>query len=125
MKDEQWWKILSAIEKEKDLNRDNVIEKIKEELKAEDKNWYKKWEKAGFGVNYLFEVESNVFIQCEDGSLILFKDFEDEDFEDNAFTQPKDNGLTLLYLESRPAELPHQSLAELYGNLSVYTAPII
>jgi predicted DNA-binding ribbon-helix-helix protein len=38
MKDEQWWKILSAIEKEKDLNRDNVIEKIKEELKAEDKN---------------------------------------------------------------------------------------
>ena len=98
MKDEQWWKILSAIEKEKDLNRDNVIEKIKEELKAEDKNWYKKWEKAGFGVNYLFEVESNVFIQCEDGSLILFKDFEDEDFEDNAFTQPKDNGLTLLYL---------------------------
>ncbi|MDD9336173.1 MAG: hypothetical protein PV345_02270, partial [Wolbachia sp.] len=27
--------------------------------------------------------------------------------------------------ESRPAELPHQSLAELYGNLSVYTAPII
>ncbi len=98
MKDEQWWKILSAIEKEKDLNRDNVIEKIKEELKAEDKNWYKKWEKAGFGVNYLFEVESNVFIRCEDGSLILFKDFEDEDFEDNAFTQPKDNGLTLLYL---------------------------
>jgi ankyrin repeat protein len=54
--------------------------------------------KAGFGVNYLFEVESNVFIQCEDGSLILFKDFEDEDFEDNAFTQPKDNSLTLLHL---------------------------
>ncbi len=27
--------------------------------------------------------------------------------------------------ESRPAELPHQSLAELHGNLSTYTAPII
>ncbi|WP_264376074.1 hypothetical protein [Wolbachia endosymbiont (group B) of Sphaerophoria taeniata] len=28
-------------------------------------------------------------------------------------------------MESRPAELPHQSLAELYVNLSIYTAPVI
>ncbi|WP_175937345.1 ankyrin repeat domain-containing protein [Wolbachia endosymbiont of Madathamugadia hiepei] len=57
MKYEQWKKILSAVNGEVDLNEDNVIEKIKKKLKAEDKDWYTKWEEAGFDVNYLFQVE--------------------------------------------------------------------
>ncbi len=44
-------------------------------------------------------------------SIVLFY----EKFNDEAL----DNG------ESRPAELPHQSLAELCMNLSAHTAPII
>lgn len=36
--------ILSAVNKETDLSRDNVIEKIKEKLKAADEGEHKKWE---------------------------------------------------------------------------------
>lgn len=62
---EQWKRMLSAVDKEEGLSKDNVIERIKEKLKAENgEDEYKKWEEAGFDVNYLFEVESNVFIQC-------------------------------------------------------------
>ncbi|MDR0773684.1 MAG: hypothetical protein LBE46_05230 [Wolbachia pipientis] len=57
----QWKRMLSAVDKEEGLSKDNVIEKIKEKLKAENgEDEYKKWEEAGFDVNYLFEVESNV-----------------------------------------------------------------
>ncbi|WCR58306.1 ankyrin repeat domain-containing protein [Wolbachia endosymbiont of Ctenocephalides felis wCfeJ] len=68
MRDEQWWKILSAIKREKDLNGDNIIEKIKEKLKAEGGDEYKKWKGAGFDVNYLFQV---VFLDRENGQTLL------------------------------------------------------
>ncbi|MDR2832025.1 MAG: ankyrin repeat domain-containing protein [Rickettsiales bacterium] len=56
MEYKQWKEILSAVSKETDLSRDNVIEKIKEKLKAENgEDEYKKWEEAGFDVNHLFE----------------------------------------------------------------------
>ncbi|WP_265026857.1 ankyrin repeat domain-containing protein [Wolbachia endosymbiont (group A) of Bombylius major] len=50
----QWKEILGAVNKETDLSKDNVIDKIKEELKKYPEE-YKKWEEAGFGVNHLFE----------------------------------------------------------------------
>lgn len=43
-------KILSVIDKEEGLSKDNVIEKIKEKVEDE----YEKWEKADFSVNHLF-----------------------------------------------------------------------
>ncbi|WP_253302404.1 ankyrin repeat domain-containing protein [Wolbachia endosymbiont of Psylliodes chrysocephala] len=55
---EEWKKISSAVNDDKDLNKDNVIDKIKEELKKYPEE-YKKWEKVGFDVNHLFEVESD------------------------------------------------------------------
>lgn len=44
----QWKEILSAVNADKNLSKDNVIEKVKERLKVEDKDKYEKWEKAGF-----------------------------------------------------------------------------
>jgi len=38
------------------LNEDDVIEKVKEKLKAENgEDKYKEWEKAGFDVNHPLE----------------------------------------------------------------------
>ncbi|MDR3131578.1 MAG: ankyrin repeat domain-containing protein [Rickettsiales bacterium] len=54
---DQWEKILNAVNDDKDLNKDNVIEKVKEKLEAKDKDEYQKWGEAGFDVNYLFQVE--------------------------------------------------------------------
>nr|WP_253308946.1 hypothetical protein [Rickettsia endosymbiont of Ceutorhynchus assimilis] len=53
---EQWKRMLSAVDKEEGLSKDNVIDKIKEELKKYPEE-YKKWEEAGFDVDYLFEIE--------------------------------------------------------------------
>ncbi|WP_353283628.1 ankyrin repeat domain-containing protein [Wolbachia endosymbiont (group A) of Pogonocherus hispidulus] len=48
----KWLEILSAINSDNDLNRDNIIEKIKEKLKAIDPTTYKEWKKFDFNVNY-------------------------------------------------------------------------
>ncbi|SRR6266576_2137219 len=53
MKYDQWKRILSAIDNEADLSKDNVIEKIKEKL-SQYSDEYKKWDKASFNVNHLF-----------------------------------------------------------------------
>ncbi|WGJ62055.1 ankyrin repeat domain-containing protein [Wolbachia endosymbiont of Frankliniella intonsa] len=45
-------KVLSTIEAEKDLNKDNIIEKIQEELK--DQDLYQEWEENKSDVNYVF-----------------------------------------------------------------------
>lgn len=58
MEYEQWKEILSAIDNEADLSKDNVIEKVKEKLKAIDSSAYEEWEKTDFDVNYLFQVEN-------------------------------------------------------------------
>ena len=61
MKYKQWKEILSAINNEAGLSKDNVIEKVKEKLKVIDSSAYEEWEKTDFDVNYLFQVEN---IQC-------------------------------------------------------------
>lgn len=48
----KWLEILSAINSDNDLNRDNIIEKIKEKLKAIDPTTYKEWKNFNFNVNY-------------------------------------------------------------------------
>ncbi|WP_353288619.1 ankyrin repeat domain-containing protein [Wolbachia endosymbiont (group A) of Pogonocherus hispidulus] len=53
---EQWERMLSAIDADKNLSKDNVIGKIKEKL-SQYSDEYKEWEGAGFGVNHLFAVE--------------------------------------------------------------------
>ncbi|WP_264688090.1 ankyrin repeat domain-containing protein [Wolbachia endosymbiont (group A) of Sympetrum striolatum] len=58
---EQWKRMLSAVDKEEGLSKDNVIDKIKEELKKYPEE-YKKWEEAGFDVDYLFEIEDDTLI---------------------------------------------------------------
>ncbi|WP_338406712.1 ankyrin repeat domain-containing protein [Wolbachia endosymbiont (group A) of Longitarsus flavicornis] len=58
----QWSEILSAINADNSLNESNVIEKIKEKLKEEDKDEYEKWEKADFDVSHQFK----------DGSTLLY-----------------------------------------------------
>lgn len=42
MEYEQWKEILSSIDNEADLSKDNVIEKIKEKLKEKSEDEYKK-----------------------------------------------------------------------------------
>ncbi|APR98867.2 ankyrin repeat domain-containing protein [Wolbachia endosymbiont of Folsomia candida] len=54
---EQWEKILSEINNDEDLNKDNIIEKLKEKLKVEDEDEYKEWEEAGSDVNYRFGIK--------------------------------------------------------------------
>ncbi|WP_353286760.1 ankyrin repeat domain-containing protein [Wolbachia endosymbiont (group A) of Anthophora plumipes] len=58
---EQWKRMLSAVDKEEGLSKDNVIDKIKEELKKYPEE-YKKWEEAGFDVDYLFEIKDDTLI---------------------------------------------------------------
>ncbi|WP_353275368.1 ankyrin repeat domain-containing protein [Wolbachia endosymbiont (group A) of Pipizella viduata] len=68
---EQWKRMLSAVNEKEDLSKDNVIEKIKEELKAEGKGEYEKWEGASFDVDYLFEIEDDTL----DDTLIAYDRF--------------------------------------------------
>lgn len=52
----QWKEILSAVNADKNLSKDNVIEKIKGEL-PQDSDEYKEQSEANFDVNYQFEME--------------------------------------------------------------------
>ncbi|MFV0948730.1 ankyrin repeat domain-containing protein [Wolbachia endosymbiont of Nasonia giraulti] len=47
-------KVLRTINDKKDLDKDNIIEKIKTELKEQDQGLYQKWESNGSDVNYVF-----------------------------------------------------------------------
>ncbi|WP_264376167.1 ankyrin repeat domain-containing protein [Wolbachia endosymbiont (group B) of Sphaerophoria taeniata] len=49
-------KVLRTIEAEKDLNLNNIIEKIQEELKEQDQGLYKDWEEGKFDVNHGFSL---------------------------------------------------------------------
>ncbi|OAB82234.1 hypothetical protein WSTR_01690 [Wolbachia endosymbiont of Laodelphax striatellus] len=49
-------KVLRTIEAKEDLNKNNIIEKIQEELKEQDQGLYKEWEKDEFGVNHGFSL---------------------------------------------------------------------
>ncbi|WP_265022580.1 ankyrin repeat domain-containing protein [Wolbachia endosymbiont (group B) of Ischnura elegans] len=49
-------KVLRTIEAEKDLNLNNIIEKIKTELEEQDQGLYKEWEKGAFDVNHGFSL---------------------------------------------------------------------
>ena len=46
--------ILSIVNRENDLNGNNIVEKIKEELKKRDLPAYQEWEKKDFNINYEF-----------------------------------------------------------------------
>ncbi|WP_265013673.1 MULTISPECIES: ankyrin repeat domain-containing protein [unclassified Wolbachia] len=54
-------KVLKTIEAEKDLNLNNIIEKIKTELEEHDQGLYKNWEEGKFDVNYVFSL---FFCEC-------------------------------------------------------------
>ncbi|WP_438456237.1 hypothetical protein [Wolbachia endosymbiont of Kerria lacca] len=54
-------KVLKTIEAEKDLNLNNIIEKIKTELEERDQGLYKNWEEGKFDVNYVFSL---FFCEC-------------------------------------------------------------
>ncbi|BDG76405.1 ankyrin repeat domain-containing protein [Wolbachia pipientis] len=54
-------KVLKTIEAEKDLNLNNIIEKIKTELEEQDQGLYKNWEEGKFDVNYVFSL---FFCEC-------------------------------------------------------------
>ncbi|WP_179947063.1 ankyrin repeat domain-containing protein, partial [Wolbachia endosymbiont of Bemisia tabaci] len=47
-------KILSAIDKDASVNKDNVINKIKEVLQREATIAYQEWESKNFNVNHIF-----------------------------------------------------------------------
>ncbi len=49
-----WHELLSLVNVDKDLSKDNVIEKIQNELKRYSKE-YEEWEKSGFDINYVFK----------------------------------------------------------------------
>lgn len=49
-----WDILLSLVNVDKDLSKDNVIEKIQNELKRYSKK-YEEWEKSGFDINYVFK----------------------------------------------------------------------
>lgn len=54
MEREKWIEILSAVNAETDLNKDNVIEKIGEKLQKEFPSVYEEWDGKNFDVNHLF-----------------------------------------------------------------------
>ncbi|WP_425384345.1 ankyrin repeat domain-containing protein [Wolbachia endosymbiont (group B) of Eupithecia inturbata] len=58
---QQWLEILSTVNSDNKLDKRNVIEKVKEELKASNEEVFKQWEKSNFYVNYKFEVGDNEF----------------------------------------------------------------
>ena len=47
--------VLKTIEAKEDLNKDNIIQKIQEELKEQDQDLYQEWEKGNFDVNHVFD----------------------------------------------------------------------
>ncbi|WP_264375879.1 ankyrin repeat domain-containing protein [Wolbachia endosymbiont (group B) of Sphaerophoria taeniata] len=47
--------VLKTIEAKEDLNKDNIIQKIQEELKEQNQDLYQKWEKDKFDVNHAFD----------------------------------------------------------------------
>ncbi|WP_264736084.1 ankyrin repeat domain-containing protein [Wolbachia endosymbiont (group A) of Rhinocyllus conicus] len=53
--------IFSTVNSDNKLDKSNVIEKVKEELKANNEEVFKQWEKSDFYVNYKFEVGDNEF----------------------------------------------------------------
>ncbi|CAH2209354.1 Ankyrin repeat domain protein [Wolbachia endosymbiont of Culex quinquefasciatus JHB] len=59
---QQWREILSTVNSDNKLDKRNVIEKVKEELKASNEEVFKQWEESNFYVNYKFEVGDNEFI---------------------------------------------------------------
>lgn len=69
IKHEEWKKILSAVNEKEDRSKDNVIDKIKEELKKYLEE-YKKWEEVGFDVNYLFEIKDDTLIAYDRFTLL-------------------------------------------------------
>lgn len=68
---EQWKRMLSAVNEKEDLSKDNVIDKIKEELKKYPEE-YKKWEEAGFDVDYLFKIKDDILIAYDRFTLLHF-----------------------------------------------------
>ncbi|WP_353279890.1 ankyrin repeat domain-containing protein [Wolbachia endosymbiont (group A) of Ennomos erosarius] len=48
--------VLRTIEAKKDLNKDNIIDKIKTELEEQDQDLYEEWEEDEFGVNHGFSL---------------------------------------------------------------------
>ncbi|WP_367363639.1 ankyrin repeat domain-containing protein [Wolbachia endosymbiont (group B) of Scrobipalpa ocellatella] len=58
---QQWRKILRTVNSDNKLDKRNVIEKVKEELKASNEEVFKQWEESNFYVNYKFEVGDNEF----------------------------------------------------------------
>ncbi len=58
---QQWREILSTVNSDNKLDKRNVIEKVKEELKASNEEVFKQWEESNFYVNYKFEVGDNEF----------------------------------------------------------------
>ncbi|WP_343288572.1 ankyrin repeat domain-containing protein [Wolbachia endosymbiont of Encarsia formosa] len=54
-----WDILLSLVNVDKDLSKDNVIEKIQNELKRYSKE-YEEWEKSGFDINYIFKDDEKV-----------------------------------------------------------------
>ncbi|WP_265015482.1 ankyrin repeat domain-containing protein [Wolbachia endosymbiont (group A) of Anoplius nigerrimus] len=64
--------MLSAVDKEEGLSKDNVIERIKERLEAEGKGEYEKWGKADFNVNHLFETDDTLpsWFSCDKLTLL-------------------------------------------------------
>ncbi|MGL9779692.1 MAG: ankyrin repeat domain-containing protein, partial [Wolbachia sp.] len=70
---EQWKEILSAIDADKNLSKDNVIEKVKEKL-SQYSDEYKEWDKASFNVNHLFHAvneSDNPFLREDDKCTLL------------------------------------------------------
>lgn len=70
---EQWERMLSAIDADKNLSKDNVIGKIKEKL-SQYSDEYKKWDKASFNVNHLFHAvdkPDNPFLREDDECTLL------------------------------------------------------
>ncbi|WP_353283578.1 ankyrin repeat domain-containing protein [Wolbachia endosymbiont (group A) of Pogonocherus hispidulus] len=49
----KWKEALSAVDADNDLNESNVIDKIKEKLKAADQSEYERWKKFDFDLAYL------------------------------------------------------------------------
>ncbi|WP_410543089.1 ankyrin repeat domain-containing protein [Wolbachia endosymbiont of Tetranychus urticae] len=49
--------ILSVVNRENDLNGDNIVEKIKERIEKRDPSTYAEWEKKNFDISYKFSVD--------------------------------------------------------------------
>ncbi|MDX5526503.1 MAG: ankyrin repeat domain-containing protein [Wolbachia endosymbiont of Andrena nigroaenea] len=67
MEYKQWLEMLSAINADDDLNKDNVIEKIKEKLEKEDPGTYQEWQDSRFDINYTFNDQMLLHIVATKG----------------------------------------------------------